>query len=64
MRTVLDPWFVATQDGYDYIIDSNFCVRRDIIDSKHTFSPLAKGWSCMIDVSLDLISQVTRKWQI
>ena len=45
MTTVCDPCLTAILDGgdNDCIIESNICVHREILVSKHTFTQTAKG---------------------
>ena len=45
MTSVLNPCLAAKYDGghNDCIIDSNLCVNREILVSKHTFTQTDKG---------------------
>ena len=66
MTSVWDPCLAAKWDGgdNDSIIDSNLCANREILVTKHTFTQTAKGWWSKVSASLDLICEVTRKWEI
>ena len=66
MTTVWNPCLAALLmvEKIDCIRDSNLYVYREILVTKHTFPQTAKGRRSKVNASLDLICEVTGKWDI